>query len=319
MRSRLLPLILMALLMAGCATVSTMPASSPQEQAAQALLDQGKFRESAEAWQMIADGASSPQRDRALAHAAEAWQQAGNDASARQALAQSNRRKLSGEEAVLHDLVNAQFLIEDGHGRDALPLLNQAPAIVPERLQAHWHHLRASAFEAANLAFDVASERAWLLQSTKPHERSAGARNIERLLAGLPSNELAQRSASLGAGEPLYPFAARELRKRGLPLPHPVAASSSAQMQEFPPADSDGFRPPAQLAVLLPAKGPLAAAALGVRDGLLAGYYADQHRRTNLRFYDSGGSAEGARAAMKKALADGAQMIVGPLDRKSVV
>ena len=41
---------------------------------------------------------------------------------------------------------------------------------------------------------------------------------IERLLAGVGNNELASKSAALAAGDPLYPFAARELSKRGLAL-----------------------------------------------------------------------------------------------------
>jgi outer membrane PBP1 activator LpoA protein len=311
-------LFLLLLLMAGCATVSTAPTATPAEQAAQALLDQGRFGESAEAWQAIAQTARSPQRDRAFTHAADAWQQAGNAEAARRALAQSNRRRLVGEDALVHDMVAARFLVDAGRGRDALPLLGQALATVPDRLRVRWHRLRASAFESAGQNFDVAVEQAWLLQAAKPHERSAGARNIERLLAGLDNQTLAQRSASLAAAEPAYPFAARELRRRGLPVPRPVQSDVSARTGDFPPADADGYRPPAKLAVLLPTSGPLAAAAVGVRDGLLAGYYAEPRRRTRLHFYDSGGTGDGARAAMKKALADGAQMIVGPLGRDEV-
>ena len=318
MRLRVLPVLLLLLLMAGCATVGTAPVATPQEQAAQALLEQGKFRESAAAWQAIAAGARSPMRDRALARAADAFQQAGDADAARQALAQSNRRKLSGEDALVHDMVAANFLIDAGRGRDALPLLGQTLASVPDRQRLRWHRLRASAFEAAGKTFDAAAEQALVLQSAKPHDRSAGARNIERLLAGLDDATLTKRTASLAAGEPLYPFAARELRKRGLPVPRPIGNQAAALMQDFPPADADGYRPPAKLAVLLPTSGPLAAAAVGVRDGLLAGYYAEPRRRTSLRFYDSGGTGDRARAAMKKALADGAQMIVGPLGRDEV-
>jgi outer membrane PBP1 activator LpoA protein len=314
----LLLVLLLPLLMVGCATVTSTPTATPVNQAAQDLLDQGKFREAAQSWLATADSTRSPVRDRALARAADAFQQGGDAEAARSALAQSNRRKLSGEDALIHDMVNARFMIDDGHGRDALPLLVQSRANVPDGLRVRWHRLRAIAFEAAGKTFDAAAEQAWVLQSAKPHDRSAGARNIERLLAGLDDGVLAQRSANLAAGEPVYPFAARELRKRGLPVPRPIGNEASALMQDFPPADADGYRPPARLAVLLPMSGPLAAAATGVRDGLLAGYYGDARQRTTLRFYDSGGTGNGARAAMKKALADGAQMVVGPLGRDEV-
>src|SRR5690606_20255546 len=52
------------------------------------------------------------------------------------------------------------------------------------------------------------------------------------------------------------------------------------------PADRDGYRPPRKLAVLLPMSGELATAAAPVRDGLLAGYYAERREKPELVFYD---------------------------------
>ena len=86
----------------------------------------------------------------------------------------------------------------------------------------------------------------------------------------------------------------------------------------FPPADSDGYRPPAQLAVLLPMSGTLAPASASVRDGLLAAYYNEGRRRPTIKFYDTLGTGTGAQAAATRAIAEGAQMIVGPLTREEV-
>ena len=85
-----------------------------------------------------------------------------------------------------------------------------------------------------------------------------------------------------------------------------------------PPAERDGYRPPQKLAVLLPLSGNLATAAASVRDGLLAGYYGEQRRRPEIRFYDSSDTAGGAIAAYTRALADGADQVLGPLARDSV-
>ncbi len=85
-----------------------------------------------------------------------------------------------------------------------------------------------------------------------------------------------------------------------------------------PPAERDGYRPPAKLAVLLPLSGSLATAAGPVRDGLLAGYYAEQRRRPELVFYDTGSTGAGATAAYAKAVAEGADQVVGPLGREEV-
>lgn len=85
-----------------------------------------------------------------------------------------------------------------------------------------------------------------------------------------------------------------------------------------PPAERDGYRPPMKLAVLLPLTGSLATAAAPVRDGLLAGYYGEQRRRPELVFYDTGGTAGGAGAAYAKAVAEGADQVLGPLGREEI-
>jgi outer membrane PBP1 activator LpoA protein len=91
-----------------------------------------------------------------------------------------------------------------------------------------------------------------------------------------------------------------------------------ADTSGWPPGDSDGYRPPARLAVLLPTSGTLAGAGQSVRDGFLAAYYAETRQRPALKFYDSAGTAAGAQSALSKAIADGNQMIVGPLMRDEV-
>ncbi|MBB3345468.1 penicillin-binding protein activator [Luteimonas sp. RC10] len=85
-----------------------------------------------------------------------------------------------------------------------------------------------------------------------------------------------------------------------------------------PPAESDGYRPPRKLAVLLPMSGALATAAGPVRDGLLAGYYGERRTRPELAFYDTAGTPAGAAGAYARAVAEGADQIVGPLGRDEV-
>ncbi len=85
-----------------------------------------------------------------------------------------------------------------------------------------------------------------------------------------------------------------------------------------PPAERDGYRPPAKLAVLLPLSGNLAIAAAPVRDGLLAGYYGESRRRPPIDFIDTTGTPSGALAAYQKAINNGADFVVGPLGRDEV-
>lgn len=73
------------------------------------------------------------------------------------------------------------------------------------------------------------------------------------------------------------------------------------------------------VAVLLPQKGRLARVAQTIRDGLLAAYYQDSSSsadRVRLRFYDS---SEGDVASLlKEVVANGADAVIGPLDREQV-
>lgn len=169
--------------------------------------------------------------------------------------------------------------------------------------------------QAADAAFRQVMQQAVALQQAPVGERKAIIRQIEGFLASLGNADLAQRTAALPAGHPLYAFAGRELLKRRLPLPRPLDNPRNNIAAGFPAADSDGYRPPARIGVLLPLTGPLAAAGTSVRDGFLAGYYGESRRRPQLRFHDTAG---GVRKAAADAAQGGAQLLVGPLSREDV-
>ena len=100
------------------------------------------------------------------------------------------------------------------------------------------------------------------------------------------------------------------------PVQAPVdTARGQFRFEQRPPAAADGYRPPLRLAVLLPLAGDLARAAVPVRDGVLAGYYAESRKRPDIRFYDT---AAGALQAYDRAVADGADFVLGPLGREEV-
>lgn len=177
--------------------------------------------------------------------------------------------------------------------------------------------VRAPATPAAAPAFAEARALAGTLGSmTDAAQRQAGRSRIDRLLAGLDDAVLARDAAALPTGDPLYDFAGRALLNRGLPLPRPFdRRQGQFAAADRPPAEADGYRPPMKLAVLLPLSGNLSTAAVPVRDGLLAGYYAEQRRRPEITFYDTVG---GVSAAYDQAVAAGADYVLGPLGRDEV-
>jgi outer membrane PBP1 activator LpoA protein len=163
-------------------------------------------------------------------------------------------------------------------------------------------------------AFSEARAIAASLASLPAAERQASAARIDRLVAQLDNATLVRSAATLPAGDPLYDFAGRALLNRGLPLPRPFDRNQATTAAR-PAAEGDGYRPPVHLAVLLPLSGSLATAAVPVRDGFLAGYYAEHRRRPDIGFYDTAG---GVGAAYDRAVAAGADFIVGPLGRDEV-
>lgn len=146
--------------------------------------------------------------------------------------------------------------------------------------------------------------------------RGQADREIDLALAQLDNAQLAAAAASLPVGDPLYNYVGRALLKRGLPLPRPFDRGEQLTLSDaIPPAERDGYRPPLRVAVLLPLTGELATPAAPVRDGFLAGYYAETRRRPEVSFYNTAG---GASAAYDRAVAEGHQLVVGPLAREEV-
>lgn len=126
--------------------------------------------------------------------------------------------------------------------------------------------------------------------------------------------------AALGAG-----CATVQVSKPAAPVQPDTPAQSNQRAARWqfdagsrPPAERDGYRPPVKLAVLLPLSGGLATASAPVRDGLLAAYYGEQRRRPDIQFYDTAGTAGGATAAYARAVAEGADQVLGPLGRDEV-
>ncbi|MBW8369099.1 MAG: penicillin-binding protein activator, partial [Arenimonas sp.] len=289
-----------------------------RDSAAQQLAADGNHRESARAWAATANASRGAVRDRAWINAAEQYRLAGDPGAARQALEESARRRLTGADLLLHDLLSAEGQAAAGRSAEVLALLAQPRNSVPAEQRARWHGLRADAFEALNRPFDAAGELAWQLESLEREQRAASVRRIDALLSKLPNDTLAAASSSVPVGHPVYLYAGRALTQRGLPLPRPYDRSASAPgLDDWPAAEGDGYRPPLRLAALLPLSGPMAAAGQSVRDGLLAGFYAEYRRRPQIRFYDTAG-ADGVRRALLKAREEDAQMLVGPLTRDEV-
>ena len=76
---------------------------------------------------------------------------------------------------------------------------------------------------------------------------------------------------------------------------------------------------PKKIALLLPLTGKYKNAAKAIRDGLFASYYAKKEKEDiSIRIYDTEGNPEIIEDVYEKATAEGAQFIIGPLNKTSI-
>ena len=319
--ARISALSLSLLLLAGCATTSLTSTPEPAEQAqALQLIEQGRARDAAMQLEALAGTLRGGAKANALADAAFAWHEAGDATRARSLLGQVTPRQLSGNSRQRYHLVTAELALADKQPAAALTALSEADSAVAPALRTRWQLARAAALAANGDAFGAAAEHARAHPALQGEARADNQNRIAALLGSLDDRTLSARAAALAANDPLYNFAGRALLARGLALPRPFDRDGSSQFDtsKRPPAMSDGYRPPAKMAVLLPLTGRLATAAQPVRDGLLTGYYGETRRRPQIDFIDTAGTPAGALAAYDKAVAAGADFIVGPLSREEV-
>jgi outer membrane PBP1 activator LpoA protein len=98
---------------------------------------------------------------------------------------------------------------------------------------------------------------------------------------------------------------------------HPVKESIIATIVAQQP---EALGRPTHIAVIVPMSGRFAKAASAVRNGLLTAYYADsaQTYRPEISFYDEGEDPQQIHAIYQQAVNDGADFIIGPLNKDAV-
>ncbi|MBI2381538.1 MAG: penicillin-binding protein activator [Gammaproteobacteria bacterium] len=231
-------------------------------------------------------------------------------------------------------LQRARAQLEARQGQAALAELSTVPT--PEALPAaelqQYRELRAQALDLAGDWQGAAAERLALLRGTQGEGARAAREQLWRVLrrqraeslvaarAAATDPELAGwlELAGLTATFAIDPARLnREVEAwRAAHAGHPAASTLPEELAE-PKAAALLAYAPRQIALLLPQSGPLAATANLIRDGFLAAYY---HRATaeqpQIRLYDT--AAEDPLAAYARARAEGADFVVGPLEKEAV-
>ncbi len=224
----------------------------------------------------------------------------------------------------------ARAWLAAGRPREALAALPDVPPGWPEAERLEAHRLRARAYAGAGNPLEAARERlAAAALAPDPAARAAEEDAAWEALLRLPGpylRYLADATADVRLRGWLELAAAVRLHPPG-----PAADAALAAWLERHPDHEAAARAralrealgaprglPRKLALLLPLSGPYGEAGRAVRDGFLAAWYADlaPEERPPVLVLDT--AAAPAAALYRRAVAEGATLVVGPLRKEAV-
>jgi hypothetical protein len=331
---RLLPLVLGAFLLHGCGQLQERPSPVTSDLArAEALAGEGQYLAAADLYRQIALRTDDPTAQAALLLAGGEAAAAGGDwDAARNAVAELAQRPLTGTAALRYRLLMAEVLLTEMRPLDALEALGEPPAAAdPIALQLRFYEDSARAYRQMGNLFESAK----VLQALDPLLRDRQRRldnqtTILRTLALLNEQLLEKLQPSPPGIEGGWMQLALIVKQHGSE-PEKIAPLFEDWRRRFPqhPAMPElllnyADQIQAQLsqfdriAVLLPQSGKLAEVSSAIRDGLLIQRLRTQSpARPALRFYDSSDSAT-VWPLYNQAVADGAQLVIGPLQKDAV-
>lgn len=318
---RLLPscVALTALLLAACQSVPPVP-DQMQESGARERLEAGDFGAAGAEFEHLADEKRGL-RDYYLLRAAEAWREEAELDDVARLLGEIKRKKLDPEQNLRFDLLAAEIALSQQQAARASTLLAIDDARIPAAVRERWLELQARAFLAEGRYVDAMRTRLRLIAVLPVAERRDAQRELLDMVAAQKTESLRADLVPMRADDPLRPWLERALRAAGeAPARAPITATeavgtmlagSDGQMHR------EGFKPVRKLALVLPVSGEYAAAGKAILDGLMSMHY-QLAAAESLQVYDAGGTRRSAIEAYALALKDGADAVLGPVERDQV-
>ncbi len=332
--ARLATVLLVSLMLGSCAATSGIWTGLPGEGRAERFAQDGEHQDAADIYIALAANTTGLDRDRLTMLAVEQWLDAGDAARARTEFSDVSRPN-DAELRRLWNTNSAALLLYQGEADEALDILEP----MSRRSLARKHRLRVEALRAdawiqkqePARAIELMSQReSWLsgrrsieqnrwhlwqaLLVTDPRVLRADAELTldDRTKGWLTLGSLAASTGQQGIG-----WVNGAIRWRDSHAGHP--AMTIIDRLQLP--DELILDYPKQVALLLPLSGRNARAGQAVQNGFMGAYFSaitvlDEDQ--TIRVYDVGVEG-GASAAYATAVADGAQFVVGPLLKNSVI
>jgi uncharacterized protein len=326
--------LIAALLASACTAPVTQPGREPTDRRlvtqAEKLSRDGDHRGAAQAYEQAAAQAPGELRDRMLLRAAREYLRADQIEQA-SALLKQVSTTLPGADFALRAAVAAEINLQQQHPEKALAELDRIPQPVPREDASELLALRARALfamnrPAAGITTALERERSLNGQDEVRANQRLIWQGLQQSAAGnadfsAPPGSNATVTGWLDLGRAALtaarnPFTANNdlAAWRGRYPTHPA---NSLLNEDVLPNLGVGLAYPPQIGLILPLSGRQQGAGVAVRDGFLAALLQqEQAQRPMVNVYDS--AEMGATTAYRRAIADGAQFVVGPLTKDDV-
>ncbi|MGB5576793.1 MAG: penicillin-binding protein activator [Woeseiaceae bacterium] len=327
-------LLIAALILAGCETTGLGGLTGGGEGRAERLARNGEHAESAGAYIGLASDAVGIERDRLTLLAVEQWLDAGDVARARNALSSVSRPD-TGSLLAIWKTNSAALSLYAGAADDALGVLEpMSRESLSDRDRLRVEALRADAWiqkQDPARAVELMTQREIWISDRRGIEQNrarlwqglrASSPQVLRRAADTATDPVVRGWLSIGSlaaatGQQGVGWSNGVVRWRAANANHPaLTVLGDLDLSENLLLDY-----PRQIALLLPLSGGAASAGKAVQNGFLGAYFATAaglDDRQNIRIYDVNAEG-GASAAYAVAVADGAEFVVGPLLKNSVI
>lgn len=327
--------ILLTALILGLAACATAPRLTKRalNDAEQQFL-QGNYTEAARLFTALSAQASTNLRTELLLRAASATAKANLTPQARTILSDVSVDKRNLHQLFLYHLAESHLALAERRPEDIFTFLRQPPPRKTKKLYlAEYHKLRADAFTMQGNRLETARElvlrEKYLKDSSiiSANQRAIwdalttmSTRALQQLRTAPPPDPLSgwMHLVQIAKSFQLDPVKLKsELQRWKKYYPnHPVSKEILSGLSS---RSQEDVTHPRKIALLLPLSSKFATAAEAVRDGFLAAYYSTSgHKVESIHIYDVGDKPDSVTDVYDQAISDGAEFVVGPLDKEAV-